>query len=314
VHLQGGRTLAYDTLILTTGARVRRLPVPGADLAGIHYLRGIEDVDALRPALAPGARLAVVGGGYIGLEVAAVAAKHGLKVTVIEAMSRVMERAVSPVLSDFYAGEHRAHGVTLMLGAGAQAFEGVERVNAVMTDAGRVPADLVLVGIGVVPNVELAAAAGLACDNGIMVDECACTSDPAILAAGDCTNHPALAGGRVRLESVQNAIDQAKHAAQTAMGRPQPYREVPWFWSDQYDLKLQMAGLARPGDEAVVRGDPKQRKFAMFHLREGAVAAVEAVNAAPEYVVGRKLIAEGKRIAPARLADLGLPMKSFLAS
>jgi 3-phenylpropionate/trans-cinnamate dioxygenase ferredoxin reductase subunit len=312
VRLSDGSDLAFDTLLLTTGARVRRLPVPGAALPGVHYLRGIDDVDALRPLLAPGARLAVVGGGYIGLEVAAVAVKHGLEVTIVEAASRVMERAVSPVLSEFYAGEHRAHGVTLMLGAAAQGFEGEAHVEAVLTNKGRVPADLVLIGIGVVPNSEIAAAAGLVCGNGIVVDEFTRTSDPAIYAAGDCTDHPAFAGGRSRLESVQNAIDQAKHVALAIVGRPKAYREVPWFWSDQYDLKLQMAGLARAGDETVVRGTPESRKFAVFHLREGAVAAVEAVNAAPEYVVGRKLIAEGKKIAPETLRDVGLPMKSFL--
>ena len=312
VQLSDGTDLSFDNLLLATGARVRRLPVPGAELLGIYYLRGIDDVDALRPRLAPGARLAVVGGGYIGLEVAAVAVKHGLEVTVIEAARRVMERAVSPLLSDFYASEHRAHGVKFLLDAKAQGFDGQTRVEAVLTDKGRVPADVVLVGIGVVPNSEIAEAAGLACDNGIVVDEFARTSDASILAAGDCTNHPAFAGGRSRLESVQNAIDQAKHAVTTMLGRPKAYREVPWFWSDQYDLKLQMAGLGRVGDERVLRGNPESRKFAIFHLRDGAVAAVEAVNAAPEYVVGRRLIAEGKKVAPGALADLGLPMKSFV--
>lgn len=312
VALGDGATLAYDLLLLTTGARVRRIAAPGAELPGIHYLRGIADVDRLRPVLQPGARLAVVGGGYIGLEVAAVAVKHGLDVTVIEAAPRVMERAVSPVLSRFYEEEHRAHKVKLLLGALAQGFQGTGHVEAVRTDKGTVPADVVLVGIGVVPNSEIAEAAGLACENGIMVDECARTADPAIFAAGDCTNHPALAGGRVRLESVQNAIDQAKHAALAMIGRPKPYREVPWFWSDQYDLKLQMAGMARAGDQTVVRGEPQSRKFAIFHLRAGVLAAVEAVNAAPEYVVGRRLIAERKPVAPEQLADTGIPMKSFI--
>ena len=311
VVLEGGETLPYDKLLLATGARVRRISAPGAKLDGIHYLRGISDADALRPRFAPGARLVVVGGGYIGLEVAAVAAKHGLAVTVIEAASRVMERAVSPLLSSFYAGEHNRHGVRLMLNCGARGFTGNGRVEAVMTDAGNIAADVVLVGIGIVPNTDLAAAAGLAVGDGIKVDDCTRTSDPAIFAAGDCTDHPALAGGRVRLESVQNAIDQAKHAALAMLGTPKPYREVPWFWSDQYDLKLQIAGLARPGDTLVARGDPSARKFAVFHLRSGALAAVEAVNAAPEYVAGRRLIAEGKTVDAARLADPTVPMKSF---
>ncbi|HXI99703.1 MAG TPA: FAD-dependent oxidoreductase [Micropepsaceae bacterium] len=312
VRLSDGTALAYDRLLLTTGARVRKVPVPGADLPGVHYLRGIEDVDALRPNFRAGARLAVVGGGYIGLEVAAVAVKHGLEVTVVEAAARVMVRAASLQLSAFYEAEHRAHGVKFQLGAMAEAFEGTARVEAVRTNQGRVPADFVLAGIGIVPNCELAQEAGLACDNGIAVDEFAATSDPDIFAAGDCTCHPGFAGGRVRLESVQNAIDQAKHAALGMLGEPSAYREVPWFWSDQYDLKLQIAGLAQAGDVTVLRGDPQARKFSVFHLRDGVIAAVEAVNAPPDYIIGRKLIAARARVAPERLADPNVPVKSFI--
>jgi len=311
VRFASGKTLPYDGLLLATGARVRKLPLPGAGLPGVHYLRDIADVDVLRPILKPGAKLAIAGGGYIGLEVAAVAGKLGLEVTVIESMDRVMARAVSPLVSAFYEREHKAHGVTLLLGTVVTSFEGTSKVEAVMTSAGRVPADAVLIGVGAVPNVELAQAAGLSCDNGIVVDEFARTSDPNIFAAGDCTNHPAFAGGRVRLESVQNAIDQAKHAALAIVGRAEVYREVPWFWSDQYDLKMQMAGLAKPGDVTVTRGNPELRKFAVFHVRDGAVAAVEAVNAAPEYIVGRRLIAAGARVPPERLADTSVPAKSL---
>jgi 3-phenylpropionate/trans-cinnamate dioxygenase ferredoxin reductase subunit len=312
VHLSDGTTLAYDRLLLTTGARIRKVPVPGADLPGVYYLRGIEDVDALRPQFRNGARLAVVGGGYIGLEVAAVAVKSGLQVSVVEAADRVMVRAASLQLSSFYEAEHRAHGVAFQLGSTAEAFEGTAQVHAVKTNTGRVAADFVLAGIGVVPNCELAKDAGLACDNGIAVDEFTATSDPDIFAAGDCTSHPAFAGGRVRLESVQNAIDQAKHAALAMLGRGTAYREVPWFWSDQYDLKLQIAGLAQPGDVTVLRGNPQTRKFSVFHVRDGVVAAVEAVNAAPDYIVGRKLIAARARIAPERLGDVAVPVKSFV--
>jgi 3-phenylpropionate/trans-cinnamate dioxygenase ferredoxin reductase subunit len=312
VRLSDGTTLAYDLLLLATGARVRKVAVPGADLAGVYYLRGIDDVDGLRPHFTAGARLAVVGGGYIGLEVAAVAVKHGLEVTVVEAAERVLVRAASPQLSAFYEQEHRAHGVTFQLGAMAEAFEGTARVEAVKTNRDRVRADFVLAGVGIVPNCELALQAGLACDNGIMVDEFAATSDPDIFAAGDCTSHPGFAGGRVRLESVQNAIDQAKHAVLAMLGQPAPYREVPWFWSDQYDLKLQIAGLARAGDATVQRGDPRTRKFSVFHLRDGVVAAVEAVNAAPDYIIGRKLIAARARISPERLADVAVPVKSLI--
>ena len=311
VALSDGGSLVYDRLLLTTGARVRKLPVQGIELAGVYYLRGIDDVDLLRPELKAGSRLVVVGAGYIGLEVAAVAAKHGLQVTVLEAADRVMVRAASPQLSAFYEKEHRAHGVAFRFGGIAHAFEGAKHVEAVRIDGERVPADFVLVGVGIVPNCEIAQEAGLACDNGIVVDEYAATSDPDIFAAGDCTNHPAFAGGRVRLESVQNAIDQAKHAALAILGKGTPYAEAPWFWSDQYDLKLQIAGLARAGDVTVMRGTPESRKFSVFHLRDGVVAAVEAVNAAPDYIVGRRLIAARAIIAPERLADLSVPVKSL---
>jgi 3-phenylpropionate/trans-cinnamate dioxygenase ferredoxin reductase subunit len=312
VALSDGRSLSYDKLLLATGTRVRPIPVPGADLPGIHYLRSIADVDLLRAAFQPGRRIAIVGGGYIGLEVAAVAAKHGLDVSVFEALDRVMARAVSPVMSDFYRGVHTAAGVKLHLRTGVERFEGAGRLEAVRAGGESYPADLALVGIGVIPNAELAAAAGLAVENGIVVDRHAATSDPSIFAAGDCTSHPGREGRNIRLECVQNAIDQAKFAALAMLGKPAVYSEVPWFWSDQYDLKLQMAGLARPGDTIVQRGDPAARKFAVFHLREGKVAAVEAVNAAPEYLVGRKLIGEGTRIDPARLADTTIAMKNIV--
>jgi 3-phenylpropionate/trans-cinnamate dioxygenase ferredoxin reductase subunit len=312
VALSDGRSLPYDKLLLATGTRVRRISVPGANLPGVHYLRGIADVDALRSAFGKGARLAVVGGGYIGLEVAAVAVKHGLRVTVFEALDRVMARAVSHELSSFYERVHRGAGVNLVLNTGVEAFEGKERLTDIRAGGRVYPADAALVGIGVVPNVELAKDAGLACEDGVVVDDFACTADPAIFAAGDCTRHTTHNGELVRLESVQNAIDQAKHAALAMAGKPQSYKEVPWFWSDQYDLKLQIAGLARAGDELVLRGDPAARKFAVFHLRQGAVAAVEAVNAAPEYIVGRKLIAEGAKVAPQRLADTSISMKNIV--
>ena len=312
VILSDGRSLGYDMLLLATGTRVRKINCPGAGLAGIHYLRSIADVDRLRPALEKGKRLAIVGGGYIGLEVAAVAAKHGLDVTVFEALERVMARAVSQLVSDFFEQVHRAAGVKLLLNTGVEAFEGTDHLQALRAGGKSYGADLALVGIGVVPNMELARDAGLPCEDGIVVDQYCATADPAVFAAGDCTWHLGREGIPLRLESVQNAIDQAKHAALAMTGKPKSYREVPWFWSDQYDLKLQIAGLARPGDEIVVRGDPAARKFAVFHLREGAVAAVEAVNAAPEYLVGRKLIADGARAAPERLADTTIPLKNVV--
>ena len=311
VALSDGGALAYDKLLFATGTRVRKLACPGADLRGLHYLRGIADVDGLQDDFKPGARIAIVGGGYIGLEVAAVAAKRGLQVTVFETADRLMPRAVSKPVSDFYEAEHRKAGVALKLNTLVEGFEGEGKIEAVRAGGARYPAELVLVGIGVVPNDELAAAAGLACSDGIVVDQSAMTSDSAIFAAGDCTRHRGRDGTEIRLECVQNAIDQAKHVALAMMGRPKIYSEVPWFWSDQYDLKLQIAGLARPTDTIVVRGEPSSRKFAAFVLRDGAVAAVEAVNAAPEYLIGKKLIATNAQVSPERLADASIPMKSF---
>jgi 3-phenylpropionate/trans-cinnamate dioxygenase ferredoxin reductase subunit len=312
VTLADGRELPYDKLLLTTGSRVRPIRCPGAELSGIHYLRGIDDVDALRALVGEGKKLAIVGGGYIGLEVAAVAAKRGVEVTVFEAMDRLMARVVSVPISDFYAKVHRAAGVKVLLDTGVEAFEGKDRLEAIRAGGNSYSADVALVGIGIVPNDELAREAGLGCDDGIVVNERSeVTGDPAIFAAGDCTRHIGREGTALRLECVQNAIDQAKHAALAMLGKPSVYKEVPWFWSDQYDLKLQIAGLARPSDQLVLRGSPDARKFAVFHLRDGAIAAVEAVNAAPEYLVGKKLIAEGKTIAPERLADTAIPMKTI---
>jgi 3-phenylpropionate/trans-cinnamate dioxygenase ferredoxin reductase subunit len=312
VTLSNGRVLAYAKLLIATGTRVRPIPCPGADLKGIHYLRSIADVDKLQADFVGGKKLAVIGGGFIGLEVAAVAKKHGLSVTVFEALDRVMARAVSQTVSAFFESAHRAAGVELVTSTGVEAFEGEGRVTAVKAGGKSYPADLVLVGIGVLPNSEIAAAAGIECKNGIVVDKHACTSDPDIYAAGDVTWHESRDGAWLRLESVQNAIDQAKIAAAAMACKPKPYNEVPWFWSDQYDLKLQIAGLARPGDVEVLRGNPGQRKFAVFHLRDGAVAAVEAVNSAPEYLMGRKWIAEGAKVDAARLGDSTIPVKSVI--
>ncbi|HWA68687.1 MAG TPA: FAD-dependent oxidoreductase [Rhizomicrobium sp.] len=311
VELEDGRRLSYDKLLLATGAKVRKLRCPGHDLPGIHYLKTIADVDGLQAVFTPGTRIAVVGGGYIGLEVAAVGAKRGLKVTVFEAMDRLMARAVSPQLSAFYAGEHEKAGVTLKLHTGVEAIGGQSKVEWVKAGGQTHACDIVLVGIGVIARDELAVAAGLASDDGIVVDQNARTGDPHIWAAGDCTRHVGREGHAIRLECVQNAIDQARHAALAMVGKPRIYSEVPWFWSDQYDLKLQIAGLARPTDTLVARGDPANRKFAVFHLRDGKLAAVEAVNAAPEYMIGKRLIADGKPVEAARLADLSIPMKTL---
>jgi len=312
VTLSDGRALSYDKLLVATGTRVRKIKVPGAELPGIHYLRSIADVDQIRPAFKTAKNLVIVGAGYIGLEVAAVARKYDLNVAVLEAMDRVMARSASKQVSEFYERVHREAGVVFHFSTGVEGFEGTDRLAGVRAGGKVYPAEIALVGIGVVPNIEIAEAAGLKCGDGVYVDKTCATDDPAIFAAGDCTRHHGRNGDLIRLESVQNAIDQAKHAALAMVGKPTPYSEVPWFWSDQYDLKLQIAGLAKPGDQIVLRGDPSARKVAVFHLRDGAVAAVEAVNAAPEYLIGRKLIGDGAAVAPERLADTAIPMKNIV--
>ncbi len=288
--------------------------MPGTELRGVHYLRGIGDVEAIRADLDGARRLVVVGGGYIGLEVAAVCRTLGLDVTVLEMEARVMSRVTAPAMSEFFEDVHAAAGVNIRTGVRVSAFEGPGRVERVAGAAGEAfPADVVVIGAGIVPHQELAAEAGLACDDGILVDECARTEDPDIFAAGDCTRHPcAVADGRpVRLESVQNAIDQAKAAAAAMCGRAAPYVEVPWFWSDQYDLKLQIAGLSQGHDACVLRGAPESRSFAAFYLKGGRVIAVDAVNRPAEYLVGRKLVAARAEVPPERLADTAIPIKEI---
>ncbi len=310
VRLRDGRTLAYDRLLLTTGSRVRKLEVPGATLPGLHYVRTIADVDGITSSLREGTRVLLIGAGFIGLEIAAVARQRGFEVTVLEAAERVMSRAVSVEVAAFYEARHRDAGVAVHTGAAVAALRGAQQVTAVETADGRVfPCDVVIVGIGIVPNVELAAAAGLPCNNGIVVDEFARTADPHVVAAGDCTNHPLpLLERRVRLESVPNAIHQAKVAAATLLDAPIAYSEVPWFWSDQYDLKLQIAGLSTGFDEVVLRGDPTTRSFAAFYLRAGQILAVDAINSPKEFIAGKKLVASRAHIAPDVLRDAAVDL------
>jgi 3-phenylpropionate/trans-cinnamate dioxygenase ferredoxin reductase subunit len=306
VRLSDGRMLSYDRLLLATGSRVRRLDLPGAtSLGGVHYLRTIADADAITASLTPESSLLLIGAGFIGLEIAAVARQRGFEVTVLETADRAMARAVGPEVSAFYDACHRAAGVTLHYGATVRALLGSGRVTAVETTDGQLfPCDTVVIGVGVVPNIELAAAAGLDCDNGILVDEFARTADTRVVAAGDCTNHPhPLLGRRIRLESVPNAVHQAKVAAATLVGTPMAYSEVPWFWSDQYDLKLQIVGLSAGYDEVVVRGDPATRSFAAFYLGGGQLLAVDAVNSPRDFAHGKRLVAAQARIAPAALRD-----------
>lgn len=309
-----GRTFPYSKLLIATGSRVREINVPGFDLEGIHYLRNIADVNAIQSHFREGAKLVVVGGGYIGLEVAAVAKKHGLHVTVLETGDRVMARVVDPIVSHFYERVHRAEGVIIETGVTVSGFEGTSRVERVTCGEGRsFDADFVVVGIGILPNTELASEAGLHVENGIVVDEFTRTSDPDICAAGDCTNHPnGVYGHRLRLESVHNAIEQGKSAAAAMTGSTLEYNQVPWFWSDQYDLKLQIAGLSAGYTQAVVRGNPEEgRSFAVFYLKDGIIVAVDAINRAPEFMMSKTLIARKARLDPERLRDESINMKQI---
>jgi len=313
VRLAGGQSLSYGRLILATGARARRLTAPGADLYGVMALRDLADAEKLKAALGPGKRLAVIGGGYIGLEAAASARALGAEAVVIEIQPRVLARVACEVLSHFFQDYHRARGVTFELGVGVEGFEGEDgRVTAVrLSDGRRLACDAALVGVGAIPNDDLARAAGLACADGVVVDLNARTSDPDVFAIGDVTRRPApMGGGAIRLESVANALEQAKQAASLIAGRAAPPPEVTWNWSDQYDLKLQIGGVAVDADEVVVRGDPAQARFAVFHLREGRILAVEAVNAPPEFMAGRQLIASGRMVDRAKLADPACSMKA----
>jgi 3-phenylpropionate/trans-cinnamate dioxygenase ferredoxin reductase subunit len=306
--------IAYDTLVLATGSRVRQIRVPGSDMAGLHYLRNIDDASCIRKDLASARNVVVIGAGYIGLEVAAVVRQLGYDVCVVEMADRVMNRVVSPVVSGFFQAEHAARGVHLMLSTGLVAIEGDKRVNAVRTDGGHsIPADLVIAGIGIVPNTELAASAGLEVDNGIVVDAHCRTADPGIYAVGDCTSHPnSIYARRVRLESVHNALEQAKTAAANISGEAVAYSQVPWFWSDQYDVKLQIAGLSEGYDEVVVRGEPSTRSFSCLYMRDGILIACDAVNAPRDFVQSKMLIAARQRISPERLADAGAQLKDLL--
>jgi 3-phenylpropionate/trans-cinnamate dioxygenase ferredoxin reductase subunit len=314
VRLDDGSSVPYDALLLATGSRPRPLTVPGADLAGVHQLRTINDVERIRADLGAGQRLVVIGGGYIGLEVAATARELGLDVTVLEMADRVMNRVTCKEISSFYETEHARHGVRIINGAKVQALVGdsnTGRVKAVLTDDGAEhPADLVIVGVGVVAAEELAVAAGLECSNGIMVDEYCRTSDPAIYAAGDCTNHPNIHyGRRMRLESVDNAFEQGVSAAVNLIGTPTVHDKVPWFWSDQYDLKMIIVGLCGGHDTVVVRGSAASRSFSACYLRAGELIAVDSVNSPKDQMAARKLIAARARPNLDKLANPAIPLK-----
>ena len=306
-------TIQYDKLILALGSRVRQLSIDGADLDGVHYLRSIADVDGIRSEIGNKKSAVIVGAGYIGLEVAAVIRQLGLDVTVVEMADRVMSRVVSPEISDFYQIEHSTQGVRLRLSTGVSAFRGDGRVEAVETDDGElIPAGFVVVGIGIVPNTEIASAAGLIVDDGIVVDDRCQSSDPDIYAVGDCTNHPnTIYDRRLRLESVHNALEQAKTAVNNICGFESHYSQVPWFWSDQYDLKLQITGISEGYDDVVIRGNPANRSFACLYLYEGRLIATDAVNSPKDFVQSKALIAAGTKVDRDKLGNTEVELKDL---
>jgi 3-phenylpropionate/trans-cinnamate dioxygenase ferredoxin reductase subunit len=312
VTFADGTVETYDALILAAGATARKLAIPGADRPELLELRTLADAERLKAALARGKRLVVVGGGYVGLEAAASARALGASVVVIERMDRVLARVASQTLSAFFTAHHCSHGVEVLTSAEVTAFEdGGVRLG----DGRLIAADAVLVGVGALACDGLARTAGLACDNGVVVDEAARTSDPAIWAIGDMTFRPipVHGGRRHRLESVPNALEQAKQAAAAIVGRAAPTPEAPWFWSDQYELKLQIAGLSEGADRQVVRGDPATGSFAVFHLEGDRVLCVEAVNAPAEFMAARLLIVKGAPVDLAKLADPSVSMKAVAA-
>ena len=317
ISLSDQSTLKYDRLVLATGSHVRSLNAPGADLEGIYYLHDIADSDALREELLPGKRLVIVGGGYIGLEVAASATKKGVNVTVLEAAERLMQRVTGPEISEFFYTKHSSAGVDLRLNTAVTGFEAGDQghvAGVTLASGGTVPADIVLVSVGVVPETALAEAAGLPCDDGIIVDEFTRTEDPAILAIGDCTRHRNLFFEKMqRLESVANAVDQARTAAATLMGEEKPYNSAPWFWSNQYDVRLQMVGLSQHHDQRVLRGSPEDKGFAVFYLRDGCVIAVDAVNLPIAFMVGKTLVQQRRQVNPEMLKDPDIELKSLVS-
>ena len=313
--LADGSKLAYDCLALCTGSRLRPLPLAGADLNGVFGLRSLADSKAIAAALETAQSVVVIGGGFIGLEVAAAARKKGKAGTVLEAADRLMARVVAPLISQFYFDLHAGNGVEVVLGAMVSELVGRDgHIAAVKPRDGReFAADLLIVGIGILPNAELAQAAGIECDGGIVVDACSRSCDAAIVAAGDCTARRTEDGGLRRLESVRNAVEQGKSAAFALLGREREFNAAPWFWSDQYEVKLQMVGLTAGFDQVVTRGDPATRKFSAFYFKAGKLIAIDSLNQPAEHMSGRKLFEKGVFPTPQQAADTGFALNALLA-
>jgi 3-phenylpropionate/trans-cinnamate dioxygenase ferredoxin reductase subunit len=317
VTLADGSSMGYDKLALTLGANPVTIPLTGSDKDGVYYLRNLADVEKIRPFVVSGKSAVIVGGGYIGLEASAVLQRAGMQVTVLEALPRVLQRVTAPVVSDFYQRLHAEEGVRILTETLVTSIEGdvsVERVFC--ADGTEFDASLVIIAVGVRPNTGLAERAGLEVADGIRVDQCARTSDPNIVAAGDCTSHyNPIYQRQVRLESVQNATDQSKTAAATLNGNPEPYHALPWFWSDQYDVKLQIAGLSQGYDNVVIRGDAEQgRSFAVYYFLGERLLAVDGINRPGEFMVGKKLLLQGTTVNKSQLSDESIPPKQLLES
>ncbi len=313
VTLADSSDVSYDKLILCVGSRVRKLNCPGAELKGVYYLRTVDDVVGLQSEMAAGKRMVVIGAGYIGLETAASASKLGLDVTVLEMADRCLNRVTAPVVSEFYARRHAQSGVRLLVNTRVDVLLGKGNVTAVRcADGTQIPADIVVVGVGIIPETEIAQTAGIHCDNGIVVDEHCRTSDANIYAAGDCTCHPSIRyGGRIRLESVDNAIEQARVAASNICGKVVQHAHTPWFWSDQYEVKLQTAGLLQGHDQQIVRGDPTTGHFSVWYLKAGELLAVDAINRPGDFMAGKKWIGERKHPDVIKLADATVDLKTI---
>jgi len=314
VRLYDGTAVPYQHLVLATGGRARRLSLPGANHPNVHYIRSIDDILKLQGQLLPGKRLLIIGGGYIGLEAASVGIKKGLKVTLVESLARVLARVTAPELSAFYEHAHRVRGVDILTGAGVHALEGEPVVDAVvLSDGRRLTVDLVIVGVGMIPNTEIADMAQLKVANGIAVDAFTRTEDPVIYAIGDCCNHEnVFLQRRLRLESVPNAAEQARVCAAAICGKPTPYSAIPWFWSDQYDLKLQMVGLSEGYDQLVMRGDVAKESFCAFYLRNNVLIAADAVNRPQEFMLAKRMVADRVPATAAQLRNEGVSLKSLL--
>ena len=314
VHLSKGEALPYENLVLATGSRVRQLEVEGSDLKNINYLRSINDSNNLKDQFQKGKSLVIIGAGYIGLEVAAAAVKKGMRVTVVEMENRVMSRTVDPIISDYFDTLHRNKGVEIILGSALEKFEGKAFVEKVVcTDGTTLDADSVVVGVGILPNQELAESAGLRCNNGILVNEFGRTEDPSIFACGDCTNHPNFyVNKNIRLESVHNALEQAKTVALSLLGKPEKYDQVPWFWSDQFEEKLQIVGLSGDHDKTVVRGSIEENFFMLFYLKRGELIAVDSVNNPKDFLISKKLVANKLKISSDVLGDQSVDLKDLL--